>query len=494
MLQQRNHSVSSSIYSLLPRLDGMFSFIVAKAAQPRPPSSSLPIQSSLSVKEGMQPGVASGGNKRKRATQHERLNQLTHLNSQSAMVVINLRDPNAVYAQGDEVVGQVIYHDGTSTGSPVRIVVELVGSTKTKVKVPNGRHYETRREQADILQVTVADIQGTFTVWPFSFCFPATASPLEPNIFDSKPPITNMGAGTPLQPLPPTYEKVAGLHRHLSMWDCFIEYKIRASVLPPGASQPLLQQEIAVNFQPRLEPQFSYEQEDRSREVSEASKSLCAKSLLLLPENKDRKLTLIEKTKSVFQSSKLPYFNFRVVFTQPTRINLAQNIHFTIRVEVSPETSTVPEIPTIKLVYFGHYITGETKAWAGGAADIGGGEEMVFCTANKGMGEFQSAWRYTKTITTPLITHAIPTFKAPNVTRKYVLASFAGVQCAGQTFRVDNKAEVTILPAVRGSILPDTPAVDFSMFKQPEAEWKDGEETPPSQTGVKMSGFSPYKE
>lgn len=407
------------------------------------------------------------------------------------MVVINLRDPNAVYAQGDEVAGQVIYHDSIST---VRIVVKLVGTTKTKVKVPNGRNYETRSEQVDILQVTVADMEGTFTVWPFSFCFPATTSPLDPNILDSKPPVNLMGADTPLQPLPPTFEKVAGLHRHLSMWDCSIEYKIRASVLPSGASQPLLQQEIAVKFQPRLEPQFSYEQEDRSREVSEVSKSLCVKSLALLPENKHRKLTLIERTKSVFQSSKLPYFNFRVVSIQPTRVNLGQNIYFTIRVEVSPETSSVPETPTFKLVYFGHHITGETKAWAGGVADIGGGEEIVFCTANKDMGGFQSTWRYTKTITTPLITHAIPTFKAPNVTRKYVLISLAEVQCAGQVFRVDNKAEVTILPAVRGSILPDTPAVDFSMFKQPEAEWKDGEETPPSRKGVKMSGLSPYKE
>lgn len=410
------------------------------------------------------------------------------------MVVINLRDSNAVYSQGDEVVGQVIYHDSTSTGSPVRVIVELVGFTKTKVKVLNGRHYETRREQADILQVTVADMQGTFTVWPFSFYFPGTASPLDPNILDSKPPINHIGTSAPLQPLPPTYEKVAGLHSDLSMWDCSIEYKVRASVVPPGASPPLLQQEIAVNFQPRLEPQFSYEQEDRSREVSEASNSLCAKSLVLLPENKDRKLTLIEKTKSVFQSSKLPSFNFRVVSIQPTRINLAQNIHFTIRIEVSPETSSVSEIPTFKLVYFGHHITGETKAWAGGAADIGGGEEMVFCTANEDMGEFQSAWRYTKTIRTPPITHVIPTFKAPNVTRRYVLTSFAGVQCAGQIFRVDNKAEVTILPAVRGLILPDTPAVDFSMFKQPEAEWKDGEETPQSQKGAKMSGFSLCKE
>lgn len=58
-------------------------------------------------------------------------------------------------------------------------------------------------------------------------------------------------------------------------------------------------------------------------------------------------------------------------------------------------------------------------------------------------------------ITTPL--------NALNVTRKYVLTSFAG------SFHIFN-------------------------IQAAETEWRDGEETPLSQNSAEMSGFSPHKE
>lgn len=62
---------------------------------------------------------------------------------------------------------------------------------------------------------------------------------------------------------------------------------------------------------------------------------------------------------------------FPRVSTQPIRINLLGDIHFGVRVEVSPETSTVSKILTFKLVYLAHCIAGGTKVWAGGGTEIG---------------------------------------------------------------------------------------------------------------------------
>jgi hypothetical protein len=57
------------------------------------------------------------------------------------MLQISLRDPSAVFGQGDEVAGEVVWlldecsgFKDISSGAPVRIVIELIGSAKAKGK------------------------------------------------------------------------------------------------------------------------------------------------------------------------------------------------------------------------------------------------------------------------------------------------------------------------------------------------------------------------
>lgn len=70
------------------------------------------------------------------------------------MLIINLRNQQSEYVQGDEVSGDVIYYQGGSpTGPPVRMLIELVGCAKSKVKLPDSRKYSANREQTDLLRV-----------------------------------------------------------------------------------------------------------------------------------------------------------------------------------------------------------------------------------------------------------------------------------------------------------------------------------------------------
>ncbi|KAL2112113.1 hypothetical protein VUR80DRAFT_8584 [Thermomyces stellatus] len=389
-------------------------------------------------------------------------------------MLINLRNPDATFAQGDEIVGSVVYPEANPS-APFRIVVELAGVVKTKASVESGDSYRTVREEAEILRLLICDIQWNGIVLPFAFHFPWSSPSLDGY---PAPPAGQPGREWFPDPLPPSHEIIGGVDaKFLRKWAGSIEYKVRASVFSPAGSTPL-QQEAAIIYRPLLDPRFSYELEDRSVYKRDCVKDICVKSLLLLPENKDRKLTFAEKTKSLFQRSSLPHFNFKVIVTHPTRINLGQPLHFVVKLELSPETSTGPGIPEVTLTQFAHTIMGETKVWAQGAQNVTAPTmDNVFCSFNKDLGVFQPSCGYAKTISTPLFTHAIPSFQTKNVGRSYSITTMVHVECAGKAFWWENKSDVTILPAVRGAVLPEQPLLQWSLTKRTPVEWRDGDET-----------------
>ena len=71
--------------------------------------------------------------------------------------------------------------------------------------------------------------------------------------------------------------------------------------------------------------------------------------MLLAPEYQHRKLSLKERSMSVFQRSKFPFFDFRVHLDTPAAIHVVQPIVCYVRLELSPETSTAPYIPYFTL-------------------------------------------------------------------------------------------------------------------------------------------------
>ncbi|KAL2870431.1 uncharacterized protein BJX67DRAFT_283298 [Aspergillus lucknowensis] len=367
------------------------------------------------------------------------------------MLVINLRDPNTAHAPGDEVAGQVIYQPTTlQTSLSVRMIVELAGRTKVKIRGHNGDRKSTYRGRADLLRLIVSDTCGTQTVWPFTFLFPATTAPIDPQLADTRSLTHYMKTIPTTHPLPPTFSETLGFSltpTHV----CSVEYIIRASVWTTLASKPkkLGEQTVPITFRPRFDPRLPGMIIEPSRDISLMQENVRIKSLLLLPENKDRSLTFREKTQSLFHQSQLPYFDFQVYLTQPTKIHLGQQIPCTIRIVPSPATSTAPEIPSFTLTHFNFFGKGKTEVWASAwvVDRTSSNIDIIPRTNQENLGDFLPQKEYLKTVMVPSIFDQIPSFSTYNIKRKYVLTAGVIVECVGKRITVLNKAEVTILPA-----------------------------------------------
>jgi hypothetical protein len=379
------------------------------------------------------------------------------------MLLIGLGSGSAVVAQGDEVSGEVSYQPGdpsdkgaSTLGAPVRIIVELVGRTETEIDVEGSDGaIKTYYGRADLFRRVVADLPGApYTIFPFSCTFPSMTSPADTPVdapSDEKRARTRQMDRVPaIHPLPPSYYEK---EEPVGWYSCRVEYSVRATVWPimgpNGAAKPILEQVRKITFQPRVEMQES-EALLRDDAIAEFRTSQKIKSLLLSPEYQNRKLSLKEKSMSVFHRSKLPYFDFEIVVHQSAKIHFGDKLACRMCLIPSPKTSTAPATPTFTLKKIHFRLVATTglhgNRWSGEHSED---NSQNIEAQRENLGEFLPESQYTKLISAPV--HIAPTFTTFNIERSYVLETRVEIECAGKTIKETQKADLIVLPALMGA-------------------------------------------
>ncbi|KAL2860837.1 uncharacterized protein BJX67DRAFT_367909 [Aspergillus lucknowensis] len=388
------------------------------------------------------------------------------------MLSIKLHSPPSVFLPGDHVAGEVRYEPNGKSSTEFRTVVELLGQTNTKLS--NGRN-PTTRGHAELIRFIVTTMQGPATTCPFAFTFPGTTHPVDPSIADRGNSTAQMATLSPTHLLPPTFEFGTSPGRKILGNKGVAEYKLRAVVLSTS-DKVLCQEELPVIFEPRVDPQYSHWHEDRSANMKTMKLPMRVQTLHLLPENQNRQLKYSERTRAIFQRSKIPYFNFHLATTLPTKLNLGQNIPLLVQVDPEPTSSTAPQVPTFTLNQISTDIVATVTLYGGPTFH----QEQVAVVSRKmeNLGDLEPSSNFTKTVIVAPIWTILPSFDTYNITYKHSIVVTGEIECAGKKIPIFNQADLKILPAVRGA----TPQVPYVPDKRELQEPVPYEELKPSLT------------
>lgn len=348
-----------------------------------------------------------------------------------------------------------------------RIRVDLSGRTKTKIvrkrgnnsrSVYRGRY--TLFSKSIIINSTSTPLTAGQTYrWPFAVSFPSLLPPNNPR-----------PAGTD-DTLPPTFrDENVGF---VIDYESFVEYTIRATIFKHQSAAPVYTHEIPVTYSPTFPIGRQLpDPGDRS-----SSETFDARSLLLLPENQGRELTLKEKTRSVFQSSKLPNSTFRFTVSYPTRVLAGSRFMITAGIEHIPGSSTAPETPQIEIDNLYVSLKGATHISAEGVFHEHGhsSEDTLFKQTWRNVGPFTKGDGWTKMLSATFPERVPVSFHTVNITRRYFLKVAAKIKCVDKSFDFvaqSGRSILQVYPRRDQAIPAPPPAAEAASSSQapPEVE------------------------
>ncbi|KAL4733436.1 hypothetical protein BDV11DRAFT_84084 [Aspergillus similis] len=359
------------------------------------------------------------------------------------MLTINLEDPHATYSQGDLVAGQVMFQVGAThplASQPVYILIEVHGRTRTKAP-DSGERYG----QANLFWTRVAGFYGSQTLWPFSFRFPARASPVDPSVVDMRGWTRQMTTIRSDHPLPPTFHD-----QGTPFFLAAVEYHVRASAWTKsafGASHMLGEQSIPIIYRPRDDPQLRI---STNGEVRKIRTHLTIKSDMFISKNSCSGQVVRGKAKSFLQYFKVPSFRCEIQLTFPMRVQLGEEIPCLVRVTPLLDSSTVSEAPPIILTGFSIAVTGKTKVWVPGKAGTDSIKSRKDVILEKSSRSLNVQLSPEKVVIGPAVWGTAPTIKTYNISRTYTLWIAVDILVAGVTSCVSEEAELIVLPGTGG--------------------------------------------
>ncbi|KAL4924291.1 uncharacterized protein BDV17DRAFT_220410 [Aspergillus undulatus] len=355
------------------------------------------------------------------------------------MLTINLQDPHATYAQNDLVAGQVIFQVGDThplASQPVYILVEVHGRTRTKTP-ESGERYG----QANLFWTRVAQFHGSQTLWPFSFRFPARASPVDPGVVDVRGWTRQITTIRSDHPLPPTFHDQGAL-----FFLAAVEYRIQASVWVKsafGATHMLGEQSMPIIYRPRDDIQLRV---PTNGEVRKIRTHRTIKSNLFLSKNSRSGQVVRGLARSFLHGFKDPSLRCEIQLTFPVRVQLGEEIPCLVRVTPLLDSSTVSEAPPIRLTGFSIAVTGKTKVWVPGEADTDSTKSRKDVILDKSSKSLDIQLSPERVIIGPAVQGTAPTIKTYNISRTYTLCIAVDILVAGVTSCVLEETELIILP------------------------------------------------
>ncbi|KAB8345978.1 hypothetical protein FH972_023030 [Carpinus fangiana] len=366
---------------------------------------------------------------------------------------LELDDPVRAFAAGDSITGRVIlvFHDPGS--DPVRdIQVTLTGRTKCKIQKQQGEHRHTYRSRASLVHLTQGLNDGFAatergTAWPFSVVLPKTPQVLDlpdgrrlggPGSYWDTFETANGFPGTRDHPVPPTY---SGTYQGFATKiDSYIEYRLSATAVISG--QQLLQREnIAEELPVRVAPIAP-----PADELASLQSRACTfnaqhrlKSLRLLPENRERDLTVKEKAKQTFKVSSLPTFSYQVHVSTVANICVGDPLRITLHMEplnsTGPKATILPETPpvTLKIVSVSvraHHTCRTNRIWSSGTYSHD--KDVSFWQGTFDT-DFNPDLNYDKVVVADAIPITVPpTFATYNIRVHYSVTIKVKTMCASE--------------------------------------------------------------
>jgi hypothetical protein len=253
----------------------------------------------------------------------------------------------AVYTAGDRVKGRVVLQSAKDEAVG-QVSIVFLGRTKTKIRRRNHNRQQTlHRGRGSLFWYSKLLYRGHYTLraeryeWPFEFAFPFEAKGRSgDDPFDRSPPFR---AINDVHPLPPSFgHDGSGFNTN---FECFVEYKLEASLTRPQESYKLFSSGITTERRLDFLPSRDIQHPDLGlRTVRE---SFAVRTLRLLPEKADAKLTMKEKMRSTFKKDDLPTATFAVFIVHPTL--LIRGSPFPLHLCVKHTSTTLDEKPTIFL-------------------------------------------------------------------------------------------------------------------------------------------------
>lgn len=351
------------------------------------------------------------------------------------MLIVNLDDTSATYSQGDIVSGQVSF-ERTDLTSPLYVVVEVAGRTKSTVVSSSYDAYG----EADLFCTTVSEIHGSQIVLPFAFPFPARASPVDPTIVNMTHWTKQLTTVRSNHLLPPTFKFRS------AKFEASVEYMIRASVWTQsqfGPSQRRISEKIVpITYRPRHDPENQI-----------PTKGDALRLTTRLPNKK----TPGNRAKALLHWSQAAPVDFQLQLTVPAKIHPGEEIPCALSIIRRAEAKSGFESMSFILKGFSISVKQKTRVW--GAAHTGSDETqsesaVLFNGTTKGLNvPLSPETGYKKEIFSPALEDTAPTFETYNIKRTYVMHVAADVLCAGTLREISGETDLVVLPGASPEIV-----------------------------------------
>ncbi|KAL6231629.1 hypothetical protein BDW75DRAFT_247778 [Aspergillus navahoensis] len=357
-------------------------------------------------------------------------------------LTIHLDNHQPCYFGNETIRGRVLF-ESTNITNLQDIRVTFTGRSKARVQKVKGSgapaaNYRSKCilfEKEKILAYSDAGAlaPGKYE-WPFEFLLPTVARPSE------KWPEKHPFRSDVNHPLPPTFAVEAGDEaRKVS---CAIDYRIEARVTKPQrglfpSTTPLFYEAVRLNFMPDFAV-TDVGESDHTAEIYRQWKEQVfnIRSILLLPENKGRNLSVGEKIQGWFAPGQLPRFSFTASFSYPTRVIQSTPLQCSLDITPHLEDSSVasPEIFMESIL-----ITAISQTAARAAPSIMGSisakiDDKIDILSRTSLHLPVSGKVDLGTVFGPLLLrHTDVSFRTFNICRTYHLCASIVFACAGRT-------------------------------------------------------------
>ncbi|KAL4907779.1 hypothetical protein BDW74DRAFT_189207 [Aspergillus multicolor] len=358
-------------------------------------------------------------------------------------LTIHIDAKKPCYFGSETIRGRIIFEATTLTRLH-DIRVTFTGRSKAKIQKVKGAgapagNYRSRcvlfeKEKILFLKNGEALVPGKYD-WPFEFVFPTVVES------SMKWPVKSPYRSDESYPLPPTFAIQADdEERRIS---CAIDYKIGAKVTSPQrglfpSKTPLFSEEVRLNFMPDFAVSDDREQGQAAELYRQQKEQLFnIRSILLLPDNRGRRLSIGEKIQSWFAPGQLPKFSFTASLSYSTRVVQSTPLQCSLEITPHMEASSVTSGPEIFIKSISMIAISQTAARA--APSIKGAisaelDDKIEILSRTSLHIPVAASVDIGEVCGPLVLrHTDVSFRTFNICRTYRLCTSIVFECAGKT-------------------------------------------------------------
>ncbi|KAI1260054.1 hypothetical protein F5Y18DRAFT_270125 [Xylariaceae sp. FL1019] len=256
---------------------------------------------------------------------------------QSIAASIEITNAQLSYRHGDTVTGIVKKTHIEQAPEAVTATIKFICRVRTKVETESKNSDGSTSTSYHHGETTLFEISQTLfqgsarygaNVWPFSIIIPTATSSLS----DQIPPAT-------LDTLPPSHYSLGENISFAKRSFVLVEYVLEATVFGAFPKQP-----PAVATFPLHVQQRSTEGHITDFGINIVSRYQTVRTLHLDPEIAEKRLTLRQHMKTVFQPSSIPSYSYSMVIEHPSLLQLDHPSPLMFRISVLPHLA--PQRPT----------------------------------------------------------------------------------------------------------------------------------------------------